>query len=578
MEDSVKKRGQKLVRKISRASISASRKSGERIRKNFIERFSHIRNVRLLIFEWSLLVVAIIMLALAQAFWFGDSYAENVYTDGGTYSEATIGDVDSMNPLFAMTNSEKVLSKLMFATITSVDYSGHLGNQLAESVTASEDGKTWVVKLRSDLKWSDGEPITVDDVVFTTELIKNPAVNTIYESNLTNVNVSVNEAGEIVFELASAYADFLSALNIPVVPKHILNDADPKTLIENSFSNAPVTSGAFTFNALQSGNTSEEEIFYLSANPYYYLGQPMLSNFAVHTYTNKEAIISAVNAGIVTATAELSDADADKIAAGQFNLRSSSVNSGVFIFFNMSRPSVNKAEVRSAIRQGINLEELRKLAPETSALNYPLSKSQINITEYPEVPGYDMDAAKAKLAEIGIEDSPELNIATVNNSYLPAITDRLSEELKTLGFNTNVNIYEENQDFINNVISKRNYDILVYDIELGADPDLLPYYHSTQATSAGLNLSNYKNALVDDLLLGARDVMGPDLRTKKYEAFLKYWVADVPAIGLYQSNLSYFYNKNVRTFGNDVRLVTAIDRFSDITNWAVNKTTKNKTP
>ena len=42
--------------------------------------------------------------------------------------------------------------------------------------------------------------------------------------------------------------------------------------------------------------------------------------------------------------------------------------------------------------------------------------------------------------------------------------------------------------------------------------------------------------------------------------------------------VTYFYNKNVRTYGNDVRLVTAIDRFSDVTTWAVNKTTKNKTP
>ena len=84
--------------------------------------------------------------------------------------------------------------------------------------------------------------------------------------------------------------------------------------------------------------------------------------------------------------------------------------------------------------------------------------------------------------------------------------------------------------------------------------------------------------MVDDLLLGARDTMDNDLRVKKYESFLQYWVQDVPAIGLYRPNLTYYYNKNVRAYSNDVRLVTAIDRFSDVTNWAVNKTTKNKSP
>ena len=134
------------------------------------------------------------------------------------------------------------------------------------------------------------------------------------------------------------------------------------------------------------------------------------------------------------------------------------------------------------------------------------------------------------------------------------------------------------RSFITNVISKRNYDILVYEVEFGADPDLLPYYHSSQASMAGLNLSNYRDTLVDDLLLSARDTLDESLRIKKYETFLEYWVTGVPAIALYQPNLTYFYNKNVRTFSNDVRLVTAIDRFSDITDWAVTKTTKNKTP
>ena len=161
---------------------------------------------------------------------------------------------------------------------------------------------------------------------------------------------------------------------------------------------------------------------------------------------------------------------------------------------------------------------------------------------------------------------------------MPGVADAVADELRSLGFNVNVSTYDENQEFINNVIAKRAYDILIYEVELGAAPDPLPYYRSSQASSAGLNLSNYRNALVDDLLLGARDTLDQTLQAKKYETFLNYWVAGVPAIGLYQPNLTYFYNRNVRTFNNDIRLVTALDRFTDITDWAVAKATKNKTP
>lgn len=578
MKKSIKKSGQKFIKKFSKVSIKASEDGKEHIKENLFQRVSHIANIRLLILEWGLLVVALIMLAVTQAFWFGDSYAENVWTTGGTYTEATLGEVNSMNPLFATTSSERVLSRLLFSTIVAVDYSGHPKPELAKSVTPTEDGKIWTIKLRDDLKWSDGEPLTNEDVIFTLSLIKNPAVTTIYDANLANVKITENENGEIVFTLPTSYADFISALTIPIVPKHILGEADPKTLIEDNFSNSPVGSGAFSFNATQTNSLAQEKTIYLSSNPYYFKEQAMLGSFAVHTYTSRDDIINALNAGSITATAELSDADAENIKAGQFNQKNSSLSSGTFVFFNLSSEKVKNVELRRAIRQGINVAEIRDLAPEAAELNYPIINSQLKLTNYPALPEYNYDAAKAKAAELKGENAVTLELATVNTGVLPKVADAVAEAIRMLGYDVNVSTYEENQDFISNILSKRNYDLLIYEVELGADPDPLPYYHSSQASKSGLNLSNYRNSLVDDLLLAGRETLDESLRIKKYESFLEYWVNDVPAIAIYQPNLTYYYNRNVRTFGNDLRLVTALDRFSDVTNWAVNTTTKNKTP
>ena len=577
MANSIKKRGQKIARKFSKASLKASENSRKHIKEKFINRISHVENIRLLILEWILMISALIVLAIAQAFWFGNSYAENVFTTGGTYTEATLGEVASLNPLFATTSSEKVLSKLLFATISNNDYSGHPGIGLAKSITPSENGKTWIVKLKDNLKWSDGEPITNDDVLFTMELIKDPAVNSIYDSNLANVKASINEAGEIIFTLPTPYADFISALDFPVVPKHVLENTNPKTLVEDNFSKSPVTSGAFSYNAAQN-STPGEFVYYLSTNPDYYKGRPLLSGFAIHTYNSKEDVIRAINSGAVTATAELSEIDSSQINSDQFNQKNSTLNSGAFIFFNTAHESVKQRELREAIRQGIDLAKIREQAKEALPLNYPLLSSQIEISNYPALPEYDAETAKTKISELSGETPIHIDIATVNSGYLPNVTETVKSELENLGIEATVSIYEENQDFITNVISKRNYDILIYEIELGADPDLLPYYHSSQASAGGLNLSNYKDTLADDLLLGARDTLDENLRIKKYESFLERWVTNVPAIGLYKSNLTYFYNKNVRTFSDDTKLVTALDRFVDINNWAVNKTTKNKTP
>ncbi len=578
MKKTLKKRGQRFIRKFSRASIQVSEDGREHIKENFFERLSHIADIRLLILEWGLLIVALILLAVTQAFWFGDSFAQNVWTSGGTYTEATMGEVDSMNPLFATTNSEKVLSRLMFARIVTIDYSGHPQPEIAKSVKASEGGRIWTVTIRDDYKWSDGEPLTRDDVLYTLGLIKNPAVNTAYDTNLANVKVTEGENGEIVFTLPTAYADFISALTIPVLPKHVLGDSDPKTLIENSFSNAPICSGPFTFNAMQGSAVSGEKTFYLSRNEDYARGKALLGSFAVKTFTSHAEIIDSLNSNVVTASAELSGTEVDKVTNKQMLLKNSSLDSGAFIFFNTGSEKLKSASVRAAIRQGINVAALRELAHDTEPLDYPILDSQLKLTNRPSIPEYDLEGAKAKINEAVGEEKPMLDIATVNNGFLPEITDQIAKDLEALGYQVNVSKYEENQEFISNILSKRSYDILVYEVELGADPDPLPYYHSSQASSSGFNLSNYKNALVDDLLLAGRETLDETLRVKKYENFLEYWVNGVPAIGIYQPNLSYYYNKNVRTFSNDIRLVTALDRFTDVEDWAVNKTTKNKTP
>lgn len=578
MKDSIKKRGQKFVKRFSRVSVRARQESKEHIKENLFARISHIENIKLLIFEWCLLACALIMLAAAQAFWFGDSYAENVFVSGGTYTEATVGQVNSMNPLFAVTNSEQALSKLMFATLVKNDYSGHSGMGLAQYIRPSEDGRVWTMRLRDNLKWSDGEPLTNEDVMFTLDLVKNPAVNSIYSANLNSVKIAENENGEIVFTLPSAYADFLSLLNIPIVPKHELEDASPKTLVEDDFSISPVTSGAFMLNAAQTAGSEKERVIYLSANPNYYLEKPMLDSFAIHTYEDVEAVKAAVQSGKVAATAELDTEEAEEVIGGQMLKRESSIDWGAFIFFNTKKEPLKNQELRAAIRKGLDLNTIREAAPNTAALNYPIINTQIKLSSYPKIPEYNHEASAAKIAEIKGGGAMKIDITTVNSGDLPQVAEKIAEGLRSLGIESDVIAYNQTQEFVSNIIAKRNYDILVYEIELGAYPDPLPYYHSSQDSTSGLNLSSYRNSLVDDLLVAARGTIDSDLRARKYESFLEYWVNDVPAIGLYQANMTYVYNKNVRAFGNDVRLVSPIDRFVDVTSWASEKGTKNKTP
>ncbi len=576
MKPTTKKRGQKLAKRWEVFSERAKEETQEHIQENLIKRLPHARRVRLLILEWCLLIIVITSLALTQAFWYTQSYSVQAYVDGGTYIEATIGNVNSLNPLFATTTSEKVLSKLLFSTLSTIDYSGHVGLGLAASITPDNTGKVWTVTLKDGLKWSDGEPITLDDVLYTVNLTKDPTINTSFSSNFSGV--TVERVGEtLVFALPSAYADFDATLNIPILPSHILADVAPGQLLEHNFSTNPVTSGAFTFNAMQSVSGDGERIVYLAANDYYYKAKPMLSSFAIHTYSSADEIVRAISSSDVTATAELSAVYRDQLSSDLIYEKQTAIASGVFAFLNTTSPLLNNVSIRQAIQRGIDMSAVRSVLGDEYPLNYPILKSEIELSEYPALPEYNLESAKATIADAGLTGRT-IRLATTNSGYFPELAAMLKTQLENLGFNVDLDISNPGQEFFVNVIRQRNYDILLYEVELGADPDLFAYYHSSQASATGLNLSNYANALVDDLILGARTSMDESARIQKYETFLNRWVNDVPAIGIYQSSLVYYFNKNVRAFSEDDRLVYATDRFVDVEYWAVNKATKNRTP
>lgn len=577
MEDGIKKRGQKIVKHVSRISKKAGEDGLEHVRENVVDRLSHVRKIRLLVLEWVLLVLAIIMLSITQAFLYAESYAVTTFTKGGTYSEATLGRVNSLNPLFATTGSEKVLSRLMFGTLAAVDYSGHVGLGLADSITTDDTGLIWTVELRPGIKWSDGEPITNEDVIFTVDVIQSPLVASSYSSNLSGVKVS-EEEGKLIFTLPTSYANFSSALEFPILPKHVLKDVSLSLLLENNFSTTPVTSGAFSYNASQTIGSTGEKIVYLSPNKDYYKGAPLLDSFAVHAYMTKDDIIAAINSGTVTATAELLPTDADRISSSAIYERQTALNSGVFAFLNTSDGVLSNKSLREAIQKGIDMRSLRAPLGDEPELDFPLLATQVEGVNFPSLPEYDPESAKQMIKDANLGEDQTIRLATADTGYFPALAENLKFQLENLGFTVDLNVMPAGQDFLVSVIRPRNYDILIYEIELGSDPDLFAYYHSSQVSENGLNLSNFRNAILSDVILATRTTLDPAVRKAKFESFLKSWVSEVPAIGIYQVNLSYFVNKNVRSFSEDSRLVTPTDRFSDVSYWATEKTTKNRTP
>lgn len=560
----------------------------------FVGRLRNAREVRLWVVEWVLLVVVVFLFALVQIFWYSDAYETEAFVAGGDFSEATLGKINSMNPLYAATSSEKTLAKLLFANLVSPDASGHMKGELVKTIEMDDTGKIWTVTLRDKLVWSDGEPITSDDIIYTVGLITDTAAKTTVSADFSKVKLEKIDDKSVKFTLPSTYIDFKDSLEFPLVPSHILKDISPALVYESEFSRNPIGSGPFKLNAMQTSAVtgSNLQTIYLNRNDKYYLGDAMLSSFTLKTYEKIDDIIDAMKAADVMATAELG-AEAFNEMPMSVSRRLSAINGGVLAFLNTEVDNLKNVKVRQAIQMGVNMETVREGIDESLALNYPILEDQENDLEYPELPEYNLEEAKKLLEEAkytydeegNLLDSEgnrvQLTIAVAKRDTITGVAERFAGELKKLGFEAILSIFDESmvaEDFFATVVRPRDFDILIYELDLGVSADPFVYYSSTQATESGWNFSNYKNGLADDALLSAHTTTDRKLRKTKYESFLKYWKNDVPTIGIYRSTLNYYFAQNRKIYEEDVRLTDKLDRFAGVHNWASEKKSVNMTP
>ena len=587
----------KQNRKSLRVSLSErSEKIGDHFSALFLDRLKNVREVRLWVIEWALLVSVVFLLAIVQAIWYGGSSETTAYVDGGNFSEATLGKVNSMNPLYAVTDSEKALARLLFANLVAPDVSGHDKCILAESVKSDETGKIWTVKLNSGMQWSDGQSITANDLVYTVGLLADSSAKTTVAANFSKVKIEKVDDLTVKFSLPSAYADFMNNLEFPLVPEHILGKISPALVYESDFSSNPVGSGPFVLNATQNASSSATDkytmMLHLNRNTKYFLKNTKLDSFTLKTYASSDDILRALKNLDVMATAELGISQSTELEK-QMNLRQSLLNSGVFAFLNTKTAVLSKQKVRQAIQQGVDMSVVRSDIDTAAALDYPILEQQEAGLNYPELPKYDLEAAKKLIEAAGYKYNNEgkiidadgntmtLSVAVQKRETIATVAERLAEQLKKLGFEVTLSEVDEAQattDFFASTVQPRNYDILVYGIDMGVNADPFVYYSSTQATNSGWNFSNYADGLMDDALLSARTTMKKDLRKAKYESFLKMWVNNVPAIGLYRQSLNYYYAKYVDIYSEDAVLTNTLDRFADVQFWSSEKRTANLTP
>jgi len=149
---------------------------------------------------------------------------------GGRLVMSTFGEPKTFNPIMATETASQEIYRFLFASLLGFDSAKQeIEPGLAESWTNSPDGKTWTFKLRKNLRWSDGEPLTADDVVFTfNDVIYNPKIDNVTRDALQvdGKYFVVTKIDDLTIQVVTPeiYAPFLEGFGagVPILPKHIL--------------------------------------------------------------------------------------------------------------------------------------------------------------------------------------------------------------------------------------------------------------------------------------------------------------------------------------------------------------------
>ncbi len=554
--------------------------------KFIIRRWKNLQEVRRMAGAWLLAIAALIVAVSWQSQQAAGQYSLEGPAEGTTYTEGTIGSVDNLNPIFASTPAERSASRLLFASLFREDFRSSPQFELTDHYTLDPTGKIYTVVLRHDARWQDGLPITAKDVLYTFSAIKDADTHSQLYSNWRNITVEQVDDYTVKFTLPAPYTPFLNALTVGILPEHILGKVRGAQLRSYSFSRSPdVTSGPFTFQDVHTmGGKDAQVIVRMDANPDYFLGQPKLAHFQLHAYGGNDDLVRAFRTQEVAAISTQDSEQLEALNSQKNAVRSDSpLYSGVYAFFQTQNPILKDTKVRTALELATDQPALlKKLHNRVQPLTGPLLAGQLGYADDVRQAPTNLEQAKAMLEAAGWHVGPKgkrvnaqgeplkLQLVTLSSSDFPTVAQTLMDQWSKVGVSFDSQVIKP-EDIQQNVIIPRAYDVLIYELSIGADPDVYAYWHSSQATDRGFNLSEYRSAQVDDALDSARSRGDSALRAAKYRTFTQRWLADVPAIGLYRPSLTYIQTKGVTSFVPR-NLADPVDRYENIRFWSASKT------
>lgn len=495
-------------------------------------------------------------------------------------------DIERINPLFAFSINEANINELLFLSLVKHSWDKNEGDlktepMLANSWEWNSDSSSITLELRSDVKWSDGIPLTIDDVIFSFDVYSDPAVESYLYGSFLNFNTDKDShiIEEKTFEklsetrlkiyFAPESSPSLFNLDFPIVPKHIFDKMPRKDIATAKESFAPVTSGPFMFEKWEKNQAiiikqNPKSFLHKEGNvgriifkvvPDYNSRLTQLKNNEVDLaeYIKPEDVgdLKKSDSFVITS---LKGREYDYLGWNNLDKEIYKKNKGI-----APNKFFSSVKVRQALSMALNRNEvvtsyLRGYGELANSPISPIFKNAVNEKLQPFT--FDLEKAKTLLAEEGWNDKDQngilekngeefkftLTISSNNPRRIFAAT-LFKNTLKQIGIEMNIEQLELGMliDKINNKSADAWMASWIIPIPL----DLKFSWYSNLATTP-MNFPSYQNKELDDLLDKLEAKISKQQKNELYKKIENILYRDQPVTFLYWIDNVVAYNKKIK--------------------------------
>ena len=492
------------------------------------------------------------------------------------------GDPNTLNPLLTTLLIEGWIGTLMFDPLVETDFHGNIKPILAVAVPTqqnggvSADGKTIVYKLRRNVKWQDGSPLTSADVAFTYRAYMNP------HNKIASIaphgeiqSLETPDASTVVVHLKRPFSPFIAQAFSAILPAHLL--AGLPDLNTAAYNAKPVGTGPFVLDRWTRGSEID-----LRANPTYFRGRPHFDRVVL------KIVPDLSSAGVALRTGEVDwipfsepSANARAIAAMPgFSSYAWRINGYMGLGLNSARPPLDDRRVREALAFAIDRHAIVARVLNGS---YPEATADIPSWLWGYDPSlkpipYDPARSRALLADAGWRAGPA-GVLTKNGKLLSltlliysgsqqaaAVGLDAQSMLKAVGVELTLKFLPLNVLFspTGPVIGTADYDLYYGGLTKADDPDDYIGFGCRAFPPRGFNVSRWCNQTFEHAAMDALVHYDRTVRQRDYAITQRALLDDVPLIFLY-------WNANYMLYATKLNFVDAHGGLEDPYEWSLRR-------